>query len=313
MEKNVFSSANNYVFMAFATGKETVESAPIKRYIGVAPFFVVGVNPNKAQTKELMGYEPQEEPSYVVENEGVKSARIDFIIKTDTTKTDVELITRATYWIRNEKRFNKDKTKVQVIDKYGVTAWVTPEELKEHATMLTKNDGSKYQSSIDKDYRPAYVGEEAVTNFIKVYLGIPNTRSYVNGTWVSNPNVKPEECEARFENLEVLFNGNFKDIKDVVSYQPNNKIKLMLGVRTTDDNKQYQAVYTDMPLRASATDYSKLDKDLQEKKNAGAYATTEFKTCNLEEYTVEATNFNNTPITDPFADNSAVEGWGFNS
>ena len=65
----------------------------------------------------------------------------------------------------------------------------------------------------------------------------------------------------------------------------------MFGVRTTDDNKQYQSVYTQMTLKNSVTDYSRLDADVQQRKEAGAYSTTCFEVCDLKEYTVEATTF----------------------
>ena len=48
---------------------------------------------------------------------------------------------------------------------------------------------------------------------------------------------------------------------------------------------------------------SKLDKDLQDRKAAGAYATTEFFVGDLKEYTVEATNFASAPVSEnPFGD-----------
>ena len=65
----------------------------------------------------------------------------------------------------------------------------------------------------------------------------------------------------------------------------------MFGVRTTDDNKQYQAVYTQKFLKNNITDYSKLDEELQERKAAGAYPTTEFSVCDLKKYAVESTDF----------------------
>ena len=43
----------NKLFMAFATGKESTESNGVKRYIGVAPVFVLAVNPSKAELEKL--------------------------------------------------------------------------------------------------------------------------------------------------------------------------------------------------------------------------------------------------------------------
>ncbi len=85
----------------------------------------------------------------------------------------------------------------------------------------------------------------------------------------------------------------FKELRDVIALQPNNKVKVLFGVRTTDDNKQYQAVYNQMFLKNNITDYSKLDADLQERKANGAYSTTEFTVGDLKEYDVESTDLSN--------------------
>ena len=68
--------------MALAKGKESTEELEIKRYVGVAPVYVLAVNPNKAKLEELYGRKLDKEPEYVTEKDGVKSARIDFIVKT---------------------------------------------------------------------------------------------------------------------------------------------------------------------------------------------------------------------------------------
>jgi hypothetical protein len=66
-----------------------------------------------------------------------------------------------------------------------------------------------------------------------------------------------------------------------------------------------------MFLRNNVTDYSRLDKDLQERKNAGAYPSTEFAVCPLKEYTVESTDFSKTESSDPFAAPSNGTPWEF--
>ena len=297
--------------MAFAKGSESTEGSVVKKYVGVAPVYVIGVNPNKAELEKLYNTQIENEPEYLSEVEvgedkhKVKNVRIDFIIKTVPEKCNgIEFITKLALFVRNEYRFNKDKSKVQIIDKYGRTAWVTVEQAKAHEIPVYKNG----PANIDKDYRPAFVGEEELTNFIKTYLNIPNVMKYVNNTWVMNDN--PEDSEARLESIAEYFKGNFKELRDVIALQPNNKVKLLFGVRNTDDGKQYQAVYNQMFLRNNTTDYSKLDADLQERKNNGAYPTTEFFVGDLTEYTVEATNFNTTPSETPFAP-ANDSPWGF--
>lgn len=304
----------NFAFMAFAKGNESTEGNVVKRYIGVAPVFVHAVNPTKAELEKLYGTQIENDPEYIGEIEvgedkhKVKNVRLDFIVKTDPEKCGgIEFTTKVSLFIRNEYRYNRDNTKVQVIDKYGRTAWVTVEQAKAHEIPMYKNG----PANLDKDYRPCFHGEEELTNFLKAYLNIPNVMKYVNNTWVMVD--KPEDCEARLENIPEYFKGNFKELRDAISLQPNNKVKVLFGVKTTDDNKLYQAVYTQMFLKNSITDYSKLDKDVQERKNAGAYPTTEFKVVDLKEYTVEPTNFDNNGSDMPFPATQPSSPWGFDN
>ena len=293
--------------MAFSKGTVSTEGNEIKRYIGVAPVYVLAVNPNKEQLEKLYNRSLDNAPEYISEIEvgedkhKVPNVRLDFIVKTDVEKCGgVEFITKVSLFLRKEYRYNRDKTKVQVIDKYGRTAWVTIEQAKNHEIPVYSNG----PANLDKDYRPAYVGEEELTDFLKAYLNIPNVMKYVNEKWVMVDN--PSDCEARLEKIENYFKGDFSELRSAIALQPTNKVKVLFGVRTTDDNKQYQAVYTQMFLKNSITDYSKLDKHLQERKNAGAYSTTEFEVCNFKEYKVEVTDFSkSSPSNDPFASNGS--------
>ena len=307
----------NFSFMAFAKGTESKEGNNIVKYVGVAPVFVLSVNPNKEELEKLYNTQLENNPEYISEVEvgedkhKVDNVRLDFIVKTDADKCDgIEFTTKVPFFIRKEYRFNRDKTKVQIIDKYGRTAWVTVEQAKAHEIPVYKNG----PANIDKDYRPCYVGEEELTNFIKTYLNIPNVMKYANNTWVMVDN--PEDCEARLENIAEYFKGNFKELRDVIALQPNNKVKVLFGVKTTDDNKQYQAVYTQMFLRNNVTDYSKLDKDLQERKANGAYPTTEFTigdkpVCDLKEYNVESTDFSKQDSADDLPFPASDSPWDF--
>lgn len=289
--------------MAFSAGKESTEGGVIKRYIGVAPVTIAAVNPTKERLEEIYGTTLDKAPEYTgvqeIEGKQVPYARVDFIVKTVADKCDgIDMTTRVSYFVRKEYRFNRDHTKVQVIDKYGRTAWVTKEQATNHEIPMYSNG----PANLDKDYRPCYHGEEDLTNFIKAYLVIPNVQRYVDGKWIMVDN--PSECEARLSEVEKLFEGNFKEIQEIISYQPNNKVKVLFGVRTTDDGKQYQAAYTQMVLTNSTSNYSRLDADVKERKNAGAYSNTEFEVVPLKEYTVDAT-----PIEDMPADTKAPTGW----
>lgn len=299
---NRYSNMKNFSFMAFAAGKESTEGGVVKRYIGVAPVKVLATNPTKAELEALYNTTLEKDVEYIgsqdVEGKKVPYARIDFIVKTDSEKSNgIEMTTKVTYFIRKEYRFNRDQSKVQVIDKYGRTAWVTKEQANAHEIPMYKNG----PANLDAGYRPAYVGEEDLTNFIKTYLNIPSVQKYVNGKWEMVDN--PAECEARLDEIDKLFAGDFKGLKEIMSYQPNNKVKVMFGVRTADDGKQYQTAYTQMVLRNGVTDFSKLDADLQERKLNGAYPSTDFEAVTIHEYNVDSTAVEDLPAAE------APKGW----
>lgn len=290
--------------MAIAKGRESVEAQEFKRYTGVAPMFVEAINPNKAEHETLFNTTLEEAPNYLgtrSDNNGneFQTARISVVFRPDTEKIGFEmpLVTMALF-IENRPRYNADKTKVQVIDKYGNTGWPTIEEAERHATILKNKNGEDYNSNLDKDYRPCYVGEEELMNFVKTYLNIPNRLTYDRDskTWGPNTKVKAEECECRLDNLASVFKGDFSEIKDALGSLPTNKVKVLLGVRTdAESGKLYQAVYTKRFLSNASTNYASLDKEIQEMvANAvanGRTITTEYDVVPVHEYIVTPTQF----------------------
>lgn len=288
--------------MAFGKAIASSEEFVAKRYIGVAPVYVLAVNPTKKEMESIYNTTIEDEPNYLGQAEDkegnkVDNVRIDFIIKTDANKVGEEVISKLTFFLQKGYRYNGDKTKVQIIDKYGRTAWVTTEQAKNHEIPMYSNG----PANIDKDYRPCVIGEEALINVLKTYLGIQNVMKYVNGTWEMKEN--PEDYEAKLEHIQDYFKGDFSELKSLVALMPENKIKVMFGVRTANDGKQYQTTYSNMVLSNRTTDYSKLDADLQERKSNGAFATTEFSVCDFKEFTVEPTNFEEKKKNDnPFDD-----------
>lgn len=304
---------NNRVFMAFAKGAESPDGVTIDRYIGVGSCNVVGFNPTKDQLEQLYHTTLENAPEYVgeMENDGnkVPYARVTFLVKPDPEKTGMDISPISiTLFIRKEFKFSSDGTKVRVIDEYGNSGWATKEQCQAHAQLMSKV-GKPLK--ISPNYRPAYVGEIELTEFIKAFLNIPEAFEYVNENWQLKKDA--ELGIARFDNIENLFKGNFSEIAEAIAYQPNNKIKILFGVRKNDEGKMYQSFYKEMFLKNGVTDYSKLDKDVQERKNAGAYPNTDFEACAFKVYEVAATNFTEAPAADPFATAPAPNPWFTNA
>ena len=64
-----------------------------------------------------------------------------------------------------------------------------------------------------------------------------------------------------------------------------------------------------MFLKNSVNDYSRLDKDVQDRKNAGAYPTTDFEVGDFKVYNVTATNLAEAPAADPFGAAAPANPW----
>lgn len=293
----------NFLFMAVAKGSASTEAAEIKRYIGIAPCKVLCVNPTKNQIKELMGFEPKEEPVYTgvqeVDGKQINYARITFVIKTDEEACGISTTQMMTFFIRNQYRKGAQSGKYQVIDEFGRTAWATEEVIKANGKIFYK-DGTM-EANVTQNYRPVYVGEEELTNFIKAFINIPNVMDYVNGTWVMKKGDALKDCECRLDNIADYFKGNFKEIKDAIALQPNNKVKVLFGIRTADDGKEYQDVYTRTVLKNSSTNTTALQKEIEDSKNNGGLSNRIYEFCELKEYKVTPTNFTPTTAADPYA------------
>ena len=203
----------NFVFMAFANGKESTEGASIKRYIGVAPVYVLAVNPTKAELEQIYDTTLENDPEYISEievgQEGnrhkVPQVRIDFIVQTDSNRCNgIDMKTKISFFLSREARFNRDNTKIQVINKYGETTWIPKENL---ATKTIPETLSWFEPA---DFRPAYIGEEDLTGFIKAYLNIPN-KSYKDKSGRIIDIKDKTEAEARLDNIEAYFKGDFSE------------------------------------------------------------------------------------------------------
>ena len=300
--------------MAISRGNASKEAQEFKRFIGVCPVFVKAVNPNKAEHEKLFNTTLEEAPVYVQDKENndgnsYKNVRISVVLQPDTEKIgfDMPLITMPLF-ITNQKQYGANSGKYQVVDKYGRFAWATEAEIS--AKEIPTNSNGK-KADISNDYRIAYVGEEALTKFIRAFLYIPEITVWDNNEQCRVPNTKdkPEECECRLdvETFEKLFKGDFSEIKEILGFQPNNKVKVCLGVRTdANSGKLFQSVYTKKFISNAATNYSSLDKMLQADASYAAennkVLNTEYSAETVHEYSVTPTTFSAAPENAPSGD-----------
>lgn len=273
--------------MAIKVGKESVEGV-FKLYKGVAAFNIVAVNPTKKELEELQGRSIENEPEYKGKtDDGVDTMRVVFYAKTNPeakVNNGIELLLPISFMLTKSTRVGQTSGKIQVIDKYGRTAWVTKDELNSKTIPQYANG----PANIDKNYRAIYQGEEQFVNFLIQWLNIPNPADYKDGKWVMKAN--PEDSEVDL-NMDALFKGDVTEIKDLIKLAPNFLVKAAVGIRTTDEGKQYQAVFTRMFVKNAVTNYSKLDAAITEFQSNGGAANVEYSVEPLHENTVEATKF----------------------
>lgn len=303
------------VNMAFGVGSESKESQGFDKYVGIAPFFVKGVNMTMAEMKALYpdrNYEKEFDYNYNKEGEA-KGTFVTFQLETNPDHKDsngILLSTRASYLIKDEY-VKTQKGEFQFINKYGDPVYMSEGDFK--AKKLP--DYAVKHGYIWDEVRPAYVGEVQLVDFLRTFINIPISRNWNAEERVLYPKTGEElaaaECGFSIDDIKKIIAGDVSVVKNAIKHQINNQIKFLVGVRTTADNKEYQEVCARMPIRFGVTDYKKVDADLQKIKDGGGLASSNYGVYpfSLQVYQVGMTDFSAggsqgaglAPQDDPFA------------
>ena len=313
--------------MAFAGGQE-VKEVEVELLSGVAAAKVLAVNPTRAEKNKILDQDfTNEEIKYLGEtvvkdadnkDKNVPQVRVDILMQTDpeiACNNGMEKTFTVSFFIAKAANyaFKEEGTKVQVIDKYGRTAWVTTEQAKNKVVpeyIIRKegpNKGKTMKAAICPDYRPAYIGEADLVQFMIALIGIPRPDVWNDEKKVFEMKTDPKELaksEAGLDDIKKYFEGNVSEVRKIVGFQPKNRVKLLLGVRTANNGAQYQAVYTQRPLKLNVTNYKTWEEDLQADKKAGRHPNVVYKVQNLCIFKAEATNYAEQEApknNDPFA------------
>lgn len=282
------------VFFAFAAGSESVESSGAKRYVGVAAVNVLAVNPTKEELEKIYNTPVNKEPVYISETNGregtVKQIRVDFIVKADPkVNNGLSPVSKVSIFLNNEPKFTLNGEKMQIVNKYGDFTYITEEELK-----AGKNPNGWFEMD---DIRPALVGEEEITGFLKALLNVPASHFRMpDGTYKKIENIS--DAEARLDTISKFFDGDISELKNIISMVPSYKVKVVFGVKNGSDGKLYQDIYTRKFLKNGITDYSRIDADIKNRQDNGAYPNTTFSVEPLKEFVVESTDFVGTETVD---------------
>lgn len=313
-KNNKMNKIKSTAFMAFAQNQAPVEQKEYKSYIGIANSKVVAINPNKAELEKIMGKTIEKDPVYFGESEingeKVKTLFITMYLQPNPEKylhedgTPFKPVAK-TFFINETPYYNRDKSKVMIIDNYGRTAWATVEDAKNHVVPMYSNGPAK----ISKDFRMCYRGEEKLfemsnkNTLLRAWLNIQNYEYFNNNTQKYEESKTPELCIAYFDDIKKLFNGDFTELHNLVKQFSQFEFKAIYGLKDTQGRKYFDVC--DYALKLNGRSTSAIEKWIEERTTAGGFPNTIFDFNEFHEYTVTPTNFNNTPtdIKDPFTSN----------
>jgi hypothetical protein len=247
-------------------------------FTGLTNVKVIAINPTKEEMI-AMGINAQQEPKYLSQNEkGEAKMRVDFYLASPTPTINFSKSLKVSFWLEDSPRTNKEGTKSQWINKFGMTAWgKTLESMPEENWYSTEG------------CRKALIGEEDLTSFIKAWA-----------------NVDPKD-QAALDDTSKIAKGDITEIVNLHKAIPNNQVKVLLGVK---DGK-YQDVYSKCFDRAYRTNFTTWKKALE-----GQYS--EFKSdyqndLNFKPYTgtSDAPGDSPTDMTTPATANAGAPVYNF--
>lgn len=273
-------------FMAFSHGISSESNNEPKRYIGIGNANIIAVNPTREEMNLIFNSSAKTDPiTYIgerdVDGKKIPTVRITFILKLDPTfNNGIDAIVPISFNLEKRYRVNRAGDKIQVIDEYGRTTWVTKQELDTHAIPVFSNGPAK----ISNNYRPVLRGEENIVKFMKTFLGINDIDVYNSTTGRFEENPDKAACLIMLDRINDYFSGDISEIKEGIALQPENRIKILFGVRHTDDNRDYQDFFNGCFMKARQNSIKMLERELTNSKNNGMYPNTDFEIIPITTY-----------------------------
>ena len=229
--------------------RENTGSGEYVKSVGLFEAKVIAINPNAEEYKEKLGIELKEDSKAIEylgdSKDGNTYLRLDFWL--EEVKNEKKF--KVSFFLEDKERENKDGTKKQYINEVGSCSWADdPNNLPEWFSK--------------REYRVAYVGEEELYDFMKVWLGDLDFRD--------------ADTVLQLE-WKKLMRGNVKDIKDQINGEYSVNIvalSTILSKERDGEIKEYEVVYNKAFLPVYALkqfrlidyDSPKVLSDLQSKK-----------------------------------------------
>lgn len=212
----------------------------VKEYtqeIGVFEGKVIGINPDKEELENILQTEIEKEPVYITQKTADKANGIRISVWLKDVNSEEDKVYNCSFFLQNEARLNKEKTKVQFINSVGQTSWGLADEngsdLPQWFTHFVDNRTGAVGEA--KVVRKALVGEEELMGFIKSWLKFD---LYDHNTDI-------------LLNTDKLFKDNVKELTEQIGGEYDQTVIAMATVRSVTKESEsgepitvnYQSVY----------------------------------------------------------------------
>ena len=199
--------------------RENTGGGDFGKKVGLFECNVVAINPTLEEFKDKLGIELKEDSKaveYLGETrDGNNYLRVDFWLQ----RVNNDEKYKVSFFLEDKERENKDGTKKQYINSIGMCTWAADEN--DLAEWFTKG----------RDYRVAYVGEEDLYNFVRV--------------WLSELDYRDVDTVLQIE-WKKLMRGNVKDLRDQINGEYSKSVVALATVIVKDkdgESKEYQGIY----------------------------------------------------------------------
>ncbi len=222
-------------------GKQKESKELYTKSIGIFEGKPIAFNPNKQELEAILGTEIEKEPEYVTKetmivNEGTPNEKeITFTrsrvsVWLEDVKTNKILPLRFTIDDREYVGVNTGKT--QYINNIGTTSWAMDES-------------GLPDWFVEREYRVAKVGEEALYKFLR--------------GWLSDLDYRDFQTVVQLD-MNKLMKGDVKELRETSTAYPDNTVTALATVRisTGDEIKEYQSVYNKEFLPGNAIKYFRM-------------------------------------------------------
>lgn len=199
--------------------RESTNLPEFSKKVGLFEAKVVAVNPDIEEYKEVLGMDLKEDSKATeylgTSQDGNITLRMDVWLQ--EVKTGDKF--KATFFLEDKEKENKDGSKKQYINSVGVCSWADdPNNLPEWFAK--------------RDYRVAYVGEEEFYNFMR--------------TWLSDLDYRDADTTLQLD-WNKLMKGNVRDVKSQINGEWSTNVVALATIKTVikeDETKEYQGIYT---------------------------------------------------------------------